>query len=140
MIPIYKYKENIKVKQIGFGEKSLKILRLQNLESAALPFQVKTNKSLKMSVISTCTYVCVLGGKKCSFFGKFGVLCFLETPVLRFALLAYYRQKLVNTLLNWNFLHVIAVPKLSWNSLIFIFLLKYPTFVDTMHAYTVLCT
>ena len=28
--------------------------------------------------------------KKCSFFGKFGVLYFLETPVLRFALLPYY--------------------------------------------------
>ena len=26
--------------------------------------------------------LCVSGGKKCSFFGKFGVLCFLETPVL----------------------------------------------------------
>ena len=26
------------------------------------------------------------------FFGKFGVLCFLETPFLRFALLPYYRQ------------------------------------------------
>ena len=33
----------------------------------------------------THTYVCVSGGKKYSFFGKFGVLCFLETPVLRFA-------------------------------------------------------
>ena len=32
-----------------------------------------------------------LWGKKCSFFGKFGVLRFLETPNLRFALLAYYR-------------------------------------------------
>ena len=31
-------------------------------------------------------------GKKCSFFGKFHVLCFLETPVLRFALLPYYRR------------------------------------------------
>ena len=31
------------------------------------------------------------GGKKCSFFGKFGVLCFCETPILRFALLPYYR-------------------------------------------------
>ena len=31
-------------------------------------------------------------GKKCSFFGKFGGLCFLETPVLRFALLLYYRR------------------------------------------------
>ena len=28
----------------------------------------------------THTYVCVSGGKKCSFFGKFGLLCFLETP------------------------------------------------------------
>ena len=27
----------------------------------------------------THTYVCVPGGKKCSFFGKFDVLCFLET-------------------------------------------------------------
>ena len=40
----------------------------------------------------THTYVCVSGGKKCLFFGNFGVLCFLETPVLRFALLPYYRR------------------------------------------------
>ena len=38
---------------------------------------------------------CVSGGKKCSFFGKFGVLCFLETPVLRFALLPYYRRSVI---------------------------------------------
>ena len=37
-------------------------------------------------------YVCLLGGKKCLFFVKFGVLYFLETPVLRFALLPYYRR------------------------------------------------
>ena len=30
-----------------------------------------------------------LGGKKYSFFGKFGQLCFLVTSVLRFALLPY---------------------------------------------------
>ena len=36
--------------------------------------------------------MCVSGGKKCSFFGKFGVVCFLETTVLRFALLPYYRR------------------------------------------------
>ena len=35
-------------------------------------------------------YVCVPGGKKWSF-GKFDVLCFLETPVLRLALLPYYQ-------------------------------------------------
>ena len=37
-------------------------------------------------------HVWVSGGKKCSFFGKFGVLCFLETPVLRFTLFLYYRR------------------------------------------------
>ena len=42
-------------------------------------------------ILRTC--VCVSGGKKCSFFRKFGELCFLETPVLRFALLPYYRRK-----------------------------------------------
>ena len=36
---------------------------------------------------------CVSGGKKCSFFGKFDVVCFLETHVLRFAFLPYYRRK-----------------------------------------------
>ena len=29
---------------------------------------------------------------KCPFFGKFDVLCFFETPVLRFALLPYDRR------------------------------------------------
>ena len=36
------------------------------------------------------TYVCVSGGKESSFFGKFGVFCFLEIPVLKFVLLPYY--------------------------------------------------
>ena len=38
------------------------------------------------------TYVCVSGGKKCSLFGKFVVFCFLETPVLRFAILPYHQR------------------------------------------------
>ena len=42
------------------------------------------------STIERASYVYVLGGKKCSFFGKFDVLSFLETLVLRFALLPYY--------------------------------------------------
>ena len=37
-------------------------------------------------------FPCLSRGKKCSFFGKFGLLCFLETTVLRFALLPYYRR------------------------------------------------
>ena len=36
------------------------------------------------------------GGKKCSLFGKFDMLCFLETPVLRFALLRYYQRVYVS--------------------------------------------
>ena len=36
------------------------------------------------------------GGKKRSFFGKFGVLCILVTSVLRFALLPYYRRNAVS--------------------------------------------
>ena len=35
---------------------------------------------------------CVSGENKCLFFGKFDVLCCLETSVLRFALLPYYRR------------------------------------------------
>ena len=41
---------------------------------------------------NTHMYVSISGGKKYSFFGKFSVLCFLEKPVLRFALLPYYRR------------------------------------------------
>ena len=37
----------------------------------------------------THTRVCVSRGKECLFFGNVGVLCFLETPVLSFALLPY---------------------------------------------------
>ena len=54
---------------------------------------LKTGVSTKQSTSyflppDTHMHVCVSGGKKCSLFGKIGVLCFLETPVLRFTLLA----------------------------------------------------
>ena len=39
-------------------------------------------------------HVLVSRGEKCSFFGKFGVLWFLVTPILRFALLPYYRRNM----------------------------------------------
>ena len=45
-------------------------------------------------------------GKKCSFFGKFGVLYFLVTPVLRFTLLPYYRRIILyfagNSFINFS--------------------------------------
>ena len=42
----------------------------------------------------TDTYVCVSGSRKCSFFGRFGVLCFLVTSVLKFAFLPYQSRDL----------------------------------------------
>ena len=60
-------------------------------------------------------HVCVrIRGKKCSFFGKFGVLCFLETPVLRFALLPYYRRK--SETLFFFVCSGGGLPKQYWNS------------------------
>ena len=47
---------------------------------------VKCSKSKHFLSPDTHTYVCVSGGKKCSFFGKFDVLCFPEKPVSRFTL------------------------------------------------------
>ena len=49
------------------------------------------------------------GVKKCSFYGKFVALCFLVTPILRFALLPNYRRSYVHVisfmkLKNWYFL------------------------------------
>ena len=48
----------------------------------------KTNISYPLIRTRACTY----RGKEYSLFGKFGVLCFLVTPVLRFALLPYCRR------------------------------------------------
>ena len=51
----------------------------------------KNEHFLHPDMHTTRTCACQ-GGKKCSFFRKFGVLCFLETPILRFTLLPYYRR------------------------------------------------
>ena len=51
----------------------------------------KFGNTLKSSVIRQKGESHTSEGKKCLFFGTFGVLCFLETPVLRFALLPYNR-------------------------------------------------
>ena len=48
-------------------------------------------------------YLCVSGGNKFLFFGKFGVLCFLVTSVLRFALFPYHRQ--TGTIYYYIFVH-----------------------------------
>ena len=51
-----------------------------------------THKYVYVSGGKKYSYVCVSWGKKHSFFGKFGALCFIETLVLRFALLPYYQR------------------------------------------------
>ena len=55
----------------------------------------KKTKHFKLSEKRTFLIHLLSGGKKCSFFGKFDVLCFLEIPVLRFALLPYNRRYIV---------------------------------------------
>ena len=57
------------------------------------------NKARQIFRKSSISYpLCVSGSKKCSFFGEFGVVSFLETPVLRFALSPYYWR---NSFLKW---------------------------------------
>ena len=41
-------------------------------------------------------------------FGKFGVLCFFETPVLIFAFLAYYRRSVID-IHEWSGLDPLTV-------------------------------
>ena len=52
----------------------------------------KFPKSEHFLPFDTHTYLCVSGGKKCSFFGNFGMLYFFETPVSGFTFLSYYRR------------------------------------------------
>ena len=54
-------------------------------------FQILSKYYVSSNDFFDIRHVCVLGGKKCSLFVKFGVLCFLETPILRFAPFAYHR-------------------------------------------------
>ena len=66
-----------------------------NLKTEITRKQSKLNFPPKIEhflLLDTHTYVCVSGGKKCSFFRKFHVLCFLVTSVLWFTLLSYYRR------------------------------------------------
>ena len=50
---------------------------------------------VKISSLIRQKDVCISAGKKCSFFGKLGVLYFLVTLVLKLALLPYYRRFVV---------------------------------------------
>ena len=64
--------------------------RISYLKSYPGVYRLTCNSRAFINVQHKFTHVCVSGGKKCSLFGKFYVLCFLETPIFRFALLPYY--------------------------------------------------
>ena len=67
--------------------------------------KAKHAKISEKQTFLTSLHVCVSGGKKCLLFGNFGMLRFLETPVLRFELLPYY-QRIVVCLIHSNILRV----------------------------------
>ena len=80
-------------------------------ESKEVKHQIVGNKAKGQLCFKKTNYVCISRGKKCSFLGKFDVFCFLETPVLRFTLLPYYRQNNIEKKLgehapgNYGLLH-----------------------------------
>ena len=55
-----------------------------------IPLIINSDENIWITYRKMC--VCVSGVKKCSFFGKFSVLCFLITSVLRLSLLPYCRR------------------------------------------------
>ena len=78
--------ENLKFQIVGNvakGRISKRVLE----ENRACQISRKRNISYPLIHTHTCAY---RGIKNVRFFGKFGVLCFLETSILRFALLPYY--------------------------------------------------
>ena len=72
-------------------------IRVQKLSSVITKLQGIAKKMFRWyeNTSGIRQSVCVSGGKKCLFFGNFGVLCFLKTLVLRFPLLPYYRQTVI---------------------------------------------
>ena len=71
---------------------------------------MEENKARQIFWKTNISYVrLVVRGKKCSIFGKFGVLCFLVTSVLRFALLRYYRQIVWTVFLSSEWLIILNI-------------------------------
>ena len=74
-------------------------------------------------------YVWVSGGKKCLFFGKFGVLYFLVTSVLRFALSPCYQRMMMVSLfqsnISFGYKHINAFSKIVFDALMNIFSLPF---------------
>ena len=93
------------------------ITRPTDLKTADLVAPKHASKSQYYHLLKPSSYfqilllcLCVSKGKKRSFFGKFGVFCFLVTPVLRLALLPYFQRsihfyRLFSLYLTWSILN-----------------------------------
>ena len=108
LILFLRYSENVQWNSVVIRQKS----ESQNgcfKKIKHAKFSAKTNIFYPLIRTRTCAY---RGIKNVRFCGKFGVLCFLEAPVLRFNLLPHYRRiKVLATLWN-NFETVLSVRKL----------------------------
>ena len=83
--------------QTFIWERPLHPLSLRLLQKTVNPWQIskrvfQENKACQIFWRTNLSYSLI---RTRTFFRKFGVLCFLQTPVLRFALLPYYRR-------NWS--------------------------------------
>ena len=85
---------NYQLLSLQFVGNKAKVLQ----ENTARQIFRKTSISYPLIRTRACAYQ---GGKKCSFFGKIGVLCFLVAPFSRFALLRYCQRINVDTL-GWR--------------------------------------
>ena len=108
---------------------------MANLKTSVTRKQSMPNFPKKEHVLppDTHTSVCVSGGKNYSFFGKFAVLCFLVTPVLRFAFLLYYQPYFffVFQKKNWLAKKPIFGCFCAWKWHVYYFLFHYSIFPDT---------
>ena len=86
---------------VGIKAKERITKRVCQENKARQSFQ-KTNISYPLIRTLRSHVVCVLGGKKCSFFGNFGMSCFLEKSVLRFALLTSLPTKTSRSFKKWD--------------------------------------
>ena len=78
---------------VYFEIANLSVIRQKGKSQNGCNKRTKHAKFSEKHFLPPDTYICdVSGGKKCLFFGKFGVLYFLVTSVLRFALLLYHRR------------------------------------------------
>ena len=91
----------------------------------------RKNKHFLPPDTHTCAHVCVhIRGLEMFIFRKFDMLCFLETPILRFALLPNYRQ-FHRFDIDWTMSSDIKMPKYSWDKVVFLFNWRLPNARDS---------